>query len=171
MKLLKYLDEHAERTFMLVCYCFIVFVIVSEVFRRFVLSYSSAWGEEGARYAFIYLGWVGAAYAVKERAHIRFDILLNRIPARLRPLLFAFTEVCTIVFALIALRWSMHAIGTLMEFGATTPVLRVQKAWFEAAVPIGCALIVLRSLQRLVSDVADWRAGRDAFAGKAMFDE
>ena len=75
------------------------------------------------------------------------------------------------VFALIALRWSMHAIGTLIEFGATTPVLRVQKAWFGAAVPIGCALIVLRSLQRLASDVADWRAGRDAFAGKAMFDE
>lgn len=171
MKLLRYLDEHAERLFMLVCYCFIVFVIVNEVFRRFVLSYSSPWGEEAARYAFIYLGWVGAAYAVKERAHIRFDILINRLPERLHAPVFILGEVCTIAFALVAMRWSLHTIATLMQFEATTPVLRVEKAWFEAAVPIGCAMIVLRSLQALVRDVNDWRAGRAAFAGKAMFEE
>ena len=31
---------------MLVLYCFIVFVIVTEVVRRFVLDFSSLWGEE-----------------------------------------------------------------------------------------------------------------------------
>jgi len=33
----------------------IVVTIAMEVIRRFVLSYSSIWGEEIARYAFIYL--------------------------------------------------------------------------------------------------------------------
>ena len=39
----------------------IVVTIAMEVIRRFVLSYSSIWGEEIARYAFIYLAWIGAA--------------------------------------------------------------------------------------------------------------
>jgi hypothetical protein len=30
-------------------------------------SYSSIWGEEIVRYSFIYLAWIGAAAAVKER--------------------------------------------------------------------------------------------------------
>jgi C4-dicarboxylate transporter DctQ subunit len=32
-----------------------------------VFSYSSIWGEEIVRYSFIYLAWIGAAAAVKER--------------------------------------------------------------------------------------------------------
>jgi TRAP-type C4-dicarboxylate transport system substrate-binding protein len=45
--------------------------------RREVLSYSSIWGEEIVRYSFIYLAWIGAAAAVRERGHIRIDVILN----------------------------------------------------------------------------------------------
>lgn len=170
-RVLRALDADAERWAMLVFYAFCTIVIVQEVVRRFVLNYSSAWGEEAARYAFIYLGWIGAAYAVRERAHIRFDIVLQRLGPRAKALLFIFTELATMAFACIALYWSLHTIGTLLKFDATTPVLRVNKAWFEAAVPIGFALVIFRSAQGIVRDVADLRAGRAPFAGKAMFEE
>lgn len=170
-RVLRALDADAERWAMLVFYAFCTIVIVQEVVRRFVLNYSSAWGEEAARYAFIYLGWIGAAYAVRERAHIRFDIVLQRLGPRAKALLFIFTELATMAFACIALYWSLHTIGTLLKFDATTPVLRVNKAWFEAAVPIGFALVIFRSAQGIVRDVADLCAGRAPFAGKAMFEE
>jgi len=48
-KILTQLDDNIERWLMLVAYVLIVFVIVNEVVRRFVLSYSSLWGEESAR--------------------------------------------------------------------------------------------------------------------------
>lgn len=156
---------------MLVFYTFCCIVIVQEVIRRFVLNYSSAWGEEAARYAFIYLGWIGAAYAVRERAHIRFDFLLQRMGARGKALVFIVAELATIVFACIALYWSLHTIRQLLQFEGTTPVLRINKAWFEAAVPIAFALIVFRSAQAMLRDWRDLRAGREPYAGKAMFDE
>lgn len=170
-RLYELLDANAERYLMLVFYCFVVFVIVQEVVRRFVLNYSSAWGEEAARYGFIYLGWVGAAYAVKERAHIRFDILLNRLPQRLHGWVYVFADLATLVFACIAMYWSLHTIGSLVKFDAATPVLRINKAWFEAAVPIGFALMIWRLLQSLARDLRDLRAGRPVFTGKAMFEE
>jgi len=123
--------------------------------RRFVLNYSSAWAEETARYAFIYLGWLGAAYAVRERAHIRFDILFGAIPKRLHGWLYLFGELMTLAFACIALYYSMHTIRQLLEFGGATPVLRVNKVWFEAAVPLGFALVVVRSIQAMRRDLAD----------------
>lgn len=168
---LRALDRDGERWAMLVCYAFCCIVIVQEVVRRFVLNYSSAWGEEAARYAFIYLGWIGAAYAVRERAHIRFDIVLGRVGQRSKTWLYIFAEVATIVFACIALYWSLHTVRQLLQFEGTTPVLRVNKVWFEAAVPIGFALIVFRSLQGIARDWADLQAGRPVYAGKAMFEE
>jgi C4-dicarboxylate transporter, DctQ subunit len=65
----------------------------------------------------------------------------------------------------------MHTIGVLLKFGGTSPVLRVNKAWFEAAVPIGFALIIWRLLQSMRRDVVDIVAGREAYAGKSMFEE
>ncbi len=165
------MEANAERYAMLVFYVFVCAVIVQEVVRRFVLNYSSAWAEETARYAFIYLGYVGAAYAVRERAHIRFDILLQRLPHRLHGYVYIFAELCTLTFAAIALYWSMQTIGQLLRFEGASPVLRVNKAWFAAAVPVGFSLVILRVLQSIWRDVSDLRRGREVYTGKAMFDE
>lgn len=59
----------------------------------------------------------------------------------------------------------------LVTLGGTTPVLRINKAWFEIAVPLGFTLVVFRSLQAIARDWRDMQAGRPVFAGKAMFDE
>ena len=171
MKFVRWLDEHAERFLMLTFYCFIVFVIVQDVVRRFGLNYSSAWAQEAAQYAFIYLGWVGASAAVKERAHIRFDILLQRLPKTLHGWVFVLADLATMLFAVIALYWSFHTMGNLLQFEGATPVLRINKAWFEFAVMFSMILIIIRCLQALRRDLADIAAGRDVFAGKAMFEE
>jgi TRAP-type C4-dicarboxylate transport system permease small subunit len=156
---------------MLVCYVFCCAVIIQDVARRFLLNYSAAWSQETAQYAFIYLGWIGAAYAVKERAHIRFDILLSRLPEKRHALVYLAGEICTILFAIVALRYSLHTIEQLWRFEGATPVLRVSKIWAEAAVPIGFTLVIFRSLQAMARDLADLRAGRAAFRGKALFEE
>jgi C4-dicarboxylate transporter, DctQ subunit len=165
------LDRNAERYLMLACYIFCCAVIIQDVGRRFLLNYSAAWSQETAQYAFIYLGWIGAAYAVKERAHIRFDILLNKLPERLHGLIYIAGEIATLLFALIALRYSFHTIQQLWQYGGATPVLRVSKLWAEAAVPLGFSLIVIRSIQSMRRDLADMRAGRPVYRGKALFEE
>ncbi len=170
LSFLEKLDENAERYAMLVFYVFVCIAIVQEVLRRFVLNYSSAWAQETAQYAFIFLGYIGAASAIRERAHIRFDIMLNRVSPRLQGYLYILAEVCTLIFACIAVYWSMHTIQQLIHFDGKTPVLRVNKAWFEAAVPIGFGLVVFRCVQSIRRDLKDIHAGRPVYAGKAMFD-
>ena len=156
---------------MLVFYAFVCAVIVQEVVRRFVLNYSSAWAEETARYAFIYLGWIGAAYAVRERAHIRFDIVLARLPARLQGYLYVFAELVTLVFAVIALRYSLHTIDQMLQLRRHHRCCASTSCGSEAAVPIGFALITMRCIQAISRDMADIRAGRPAYQGKALFEE
>ena len=170
-RLFAWLDANGERSAMLVFYLFCCIVIVQEVVRRFVLNYSSAWGEEAARYAFIYLGWLGAAHAVHVRAHIRFDIVIGAVGPRAKSLLYILAESLTILFACIAFWWSMHTIMQLLQFDARAAVLPVNKVWFEAAVPIAFALIVVRSVQRIVGDWKSFLAGSEPSSGLAMFEE
>ena len=167
---LKRLDAYGERWLLLGFYCFIVLAIAIEVFRRFGISYSSTWGEETARYVFIYLVWIGAASAVRERAHIRIDVLTNFLTPRGTALLYMFADLLTLLLACGAVYWTIWPVINSIHFGSVTEGLRVSRAWFLIAVPFGFLLVVLRTLQSMVRDFGDLRAGRPPYRGERLFD-
>ena len=163
------IDKDGERWLMLGFYALIVAVIAVEVFRRFVLSYSSVWGEEVARYAFIYLVWIGAASAIRVRAHIRIDIVMHLLSPRGRAAIYLFGDFATLVLAVIGLYWSLAPVMTSVEYGSVTHGLRISQAWFFAAVPLGFAKIQVRIVQSMRRDHSDPRQGRPVFAGRRLF--
>ena len=164
------IDKDGERWLMLGFYALIVAVIGVEVFRRFVLSYSSVWGEEVARYAFIYLVWIGAASAIRDRAHIRIDIVMHLLPPRGRAAIYLFGDFATLVLAVIGFYWSLAPVMTSIEYGSVTHGLRISQAWFFAAVPLGFAMILFRIVQSMRRDLFDLRQGRPVFEGRRLFD-
>ena len=167
---LRKLDRNGERVLLLFLYAFIVLVIFIEVVRRFVLLYSSVWGEETARYAFIYLVWIGAAVAVKERAHIRIDVLLHYLPPRGVAVFYLLADILTAVLACFAIYWSMDPVLVSWKFGNVTDGLRIVRVWFLAAVPLGFTLVMIRLVQSIIRDIADLRAGRPPYTGEKLFD-
>ena len=168
--ILKKLNQHGERYLTLPLYTMVVITIFMEVFRRFFLSYSSIWSEEIAIYAFIYISWIVAAAAIKERAHIRIDVVLPLLSNKWKTIVFIFGDFITLILACIALYWSMEPVLNSIHFGSVTHGLRISQAWFLAAVPLGFALIVLRLLQSMKRDISDLKAGRPVFEGKKLFD-
>ena len=169
-KTLKLLDENAERWALLVFYVLLVLTMSIEVVRREVFSYSSIWGEEVVRYAFIYLAWIGAASAVRERAHIRIDVLMHYVGPRIKASLYILGDLVMLAVAVIALYWSFESVAVSWKFGSVSHGLRVSMVWFLAAVPIGFSLMLLRLVQSLIHDVRALRTGEPVFEGNKMFD-
>ncbi|MCJ8340274.1 MAG: TRAP transporter small permease [Pseudomonadales bacterium] len=164
------LDENAERWLLLIFYTLIVTTVGIEVIRRFALSYSSNWGEEIARYAFIYLAWVGAACGVKERAHIRIDIILNFLPRKGQLSVYIFGDFVMLVLACLAFYYSLETLLTSMKYGSVTHGLGISQAWFIAAVPIGFSLICFRLLQSMYRDIRMFNSQQAIFTGRKLFD-
>jgi TRAP-type C4-dicarboxylate transport system permease small subunit len=168
--MLKTLDENAERWALLVFYTMLVATMAIEVIRREVFAYSSIWGEEIVRYSFIYLAWIGAAAAVKERAHIRIDVIFSYIGPRAKAALYIFGDLVMLGVALLAVFWSLETVAVSWKFGSVSHGLRISMVWFLMAVPIGFSLMIFRLLQSLVRDVRDFRAGRPVYEGARLFD-
>lgn len=166
----KWLDENGERVMLLFLYSFIVLVIALEVIRRFVLMYSSVWGEETARYAFIYLVWIGAAVAVRDRAHIRIDVITHLLPPRGQALIYLLGDLLTVALACLAIYWSLDPVLVSWKYGNVTDGLRIVRVWFLLAVPFGFTLMLLRLGQSIWRDFGDLRYGRPHFAGRRLFD-
>ena len=168
---LKLIDQNAERWALLVFYVMVVITMAIEVLRREIFAYSSIWGEEMVRYSFIYLAWIGAAAAVKERAHIRIDVIMHYLGRRIKALVYMFGDVVMLGVALIALFYSFETVMVSYKFGSVTHGLRVAMVWFLMAVPTGFALVSLRLVQSFLRDLRDLRAGNDVYEGDTLFEE
>ncbi|WP_293573031.1 TRAP transporter small permease [Phaeobacter sp.] len=169
-RLYQAIDANAERWLLLVFYVMLVGTMFIEVVRREVFAYSSIWGEEIVRYSFIYLAWIGAAAAVKERGHIRIDVLMHYVPYRIKALLYIFGDVVMFVVALIAIYWSWETVHVSWKFGSVTHGLRISQVFFLFAVPFGFALVIFRLAQSLLRDVSDLRNGTPVYEGDKLFD-
>lgn len=163
-------DANIERWALLLFYTMVVATMFIEVVRREALAYSSIWGEEIVRYAFIYLAWIGAASAVRERAHIRIDVLYHYVGPRAKALLYLFGDLVMLALAGIALYWSFETVSVSWRFGSVSHGLRVSMVWFLMAVPVGFSLMIYRLLQSIIRDLGDLRAGRPVFEGERLFD-
>ncbi|AUQ53465.1 TRAP transporter small permease [Phaeobacter inhibens] len=170
MELLRKIDKNAERWLLLTFYVMLVITMAVEVIRRELFAYSSIWGEEIVRYSFIYLAWIGAAAAVKERAHIRIDVLMHYLGPRPKALLYIFGDLVIFVVALVALYWSFETVLVSAKFGSVSHGLRISMVWFLMAVPAGFALMVWRLLQSFLRDFRSLRDGSPVFEGDKLFD-
>lgn len=170
MELLRQIDRNAERWALLVFYVMLVVTMAVEVLRREIFAYSSIWGEEIVRYSFIYLAWIGAAAAVKERAHIRIDVIMHYVGPRPKALIYIFGDLVMLVVAVIALYWSYETVHVSAKFGSVSHGLRVSMVWFLMAVPVGFALMTWRLLQSLLRDLRSLRDGTPVFEGDKLFD-
>ncbi|MDG1769019.1 MAG: TRAP transporter small permease [Yoonia sp.] len=170
MELLRKIDRNAELWLLLTFYVMLVVTMSVEVIRRELFAYSSIWGEEIVRYSFIYLAWIGAAAAVKERAHIRIDVVMHYLGPRPKVLLYIFGDLVMFVVACIALYWSYEAVHVSAKFGSVTDGLRVSKVWFLMAVPLGFTLIIWRLLQSFRRDLHVLRTGQPVYEGDTLFE-
>lgn len=169
-EILKEIDQNGERYLLLPLYTMIVVTISMEVVRRALFSYSSIWAEEIARYAFIYVAWIGASSAIKERAHIRIDVLLPLFSSKVRGCIFLFGDIVTMILAVLAIYWSMEPVINSIHYGSVTHGLRISQAWFLAAVPLGFSMMCIRLIQSMARDIRDLRGNRPVFEGNKLFD-
>lgn len=169
-RVLKALDQNIERWLLLIFYVMLVLTMFVEVVRREVFAYSSIWGEEVVRYSFIYLAWIGAAAAVKERGHIRIDVLMQYVSPRVKALLYVLGDLVMAGVAVVALYWSFETVLVSAKFGSVTHGLRISQVWFLMAVPLGFALVLFRLAQSFLRDIVDLRDGKPVYEGDKLFD-
>lgn len=161
----RWLDDNVERYLMLVLYAFIAIIVGGEAILRYLSGTQSQWGGTAAIHAFIFLSWLGCAFHVRRRSHIRFNAVRNMLSARGRFACYVLDNLMWLVMAFIVIYYSIGLMDMHMTLGATLEGTDHFPYWIAvAAVPVGWALIVVRALQDLVLLAGEYRRGEFASA-------
>lgn len=135
-----------------------VLMLFTQVAARYALSDPPEWTEELARTAFVYATFAGGALAVAHNAHLKIDSLVKVLPQQLQPWVRLSTTAIAIVFLGVVVYFSLQMLPQL-AFQPMTSLPFLSKAWFFAAVPLGCALMLVYEVVRLWEHVGELRDG------------
>lgn len=122
-------------------------VFVQVVF-RYVFRSPPFWTEEFARYIFIWVTFVGAAYTFKEKEHIVLTLVYQYIPPRV---LVYYKHLINLIILIMLVILIYYGIKSCINiYGILSPALSINLAYINAALPVGGIIMLLCHLNSIL---------------------
>jgi len=130
---------------------FVTFSIFADVFLRYFFNRPSIWITEVSSYLFLYIIFLGTAYALQQGLHIRVTFLLDQFGPRVTRILELVTSLFSIVFCLALLWQTWVMTWTAFKEDWTSPtMLSAPFASIYIAMVVGSALLCLTFMLRTI---------------------
>lgn len=149
MKALKWLDENFEEKIMASTLWGIVVIMGIQVIMRYVFKSSLKWSEEVSRYLFIWMVFIGMSYAIKQKSHMRIDMLEHFFPKLQKGLEFL-ADFCFFIFAAYMIGPGITVIKSLITTGQTSPAAEIPMYIVYTGLLVGFFLVLFRIVQKYI---------------------
>jgi len=148
-KIINFLDNYLEEILVISLLVFLVVTVNIEVFRRYLLNSSGAYSEEIARFALIWMVYLGVPYAIRRNRHIVCDVLPSSIPRKVNLGVNILSYILFLIFAVVMTYENYQLILNQIAVDKRTEAMYAPMWWFSMGIGIGFGLAVLRLLQTI----------------------
>lgn len=155
MKIIRWLDEHFEAYALVFLSVFTVVLIFLQVVMRYVFSNSLTWSEELARYAFIWMIYIGVSYGVKTRKHLGVDALSMLFKRKGQIIISMIANISFLVFVVVMTYFGLDVVTRVTRDSAA---LQIPMEWVYLAPVVGFALTTIRLIQNLAIEVKELKS-------------
>ena len=122
----------------------LVALVLIQVFTR-MIHMSQTWIDEISKFLFVWVTYLGGAITVRKGANITFDLVLEGVHGKTYKILFTFVNiVCVIFLAAMAVLGTQAAWANRVQLSTMT---RVNMGLMNAAIPIGCVLMIIAQIE------------------------
>ncbi|WP_323838026.1 TRAP transporter small permease [Photorhabdus africana] len=141
---------------------FLVFCVTWQVVSRYVFGTPSTVTDELARYLFMWVAMIGAAYTTGQHRHLAIDLLTMKLKGIGKNSVGLVIQAAIVLFASIVLVYggSVLVISTL-ETGQITPALGLPMGYVYLCLPISGVLMICYVLVDIVALIRNF-SGKDA---------
>jgi TRAP-type C4-dicarboxylate transport system permease small subunit len=134
------------------CLVAMVIMVFGNVVLRYTMNSGILISEEMSRYCFIWLTYIGAMVAMREKGHLGVDTLVRRLPLLGKKVCLFLSEVLMLICNLLFLQgtWRMHEL----QVTNVSPVVGISMIWIYGVgyvVSVVMALINLNMLFKLLT--------------------
>lgn len=142
-RMLRWLSHAAEAVAALMLGVMFISFLITILF-RYVLNWSSGWASELSAVMWVWLVLWSAAFVLREREEIRFDIIYGAVSARVRRVFTVITAAGVVGLFLLSLP-AVWDYVTFMKVQSTS-YLHIRYDWLYAIYIIFAVAVILRYL-------------------------
>jgi TRAP-type C4-dicarboxylate transport system permease small subunit len=151
-KLTLYIDKVLS-LFLMFLMGMMVLTVSWQVITRFILPHPSSFTEELARFLLIWIGVLGASYALRTKAHLGIDILNKKLTGSRARLLNYLVYSCIILFALfIMIVGGYRLVDLTFTLHQISAAMGIPMGYIYLVVPLSGALMIYYSIFAMIYD-------------------
>ena len=133
---------------------FMMFAITLDVFLRRVFNAPTIWANEASSYLLLVMVFMGAAYALREKAHIRIDVVVTKLPRRVQDWMQVISSIIFLIFTGILGYFTWSIFMDTVRFAETSRSLwDIPLAPWQVWLPLGLAIISLLLTLNIYNEV------------------
>jgi len=125
--------------------------LFANVVLRYGFNYTLAWSEELVRIVIIYSTFVGASVAVKQRAMIKIDAVVQIFP-RLKPGLTFYSNILMLVFAGMMVYYGYKMTHLQYLTNQKTIIMQIPLVVIYTIMPVMGVMVFIRTIQVMIQD-------------------
>lgn len=96
---------------------FLILLVFGNAILRYLFNSGIVWSEELARYLFVWLVFLGAVLAYRDKEHIIVDILILNVPRPVQKILYIFSNL------IVCISMIMFFYGTILLINLNSGIL------------------------------------------------
>ncbi len=152
MRWIKILGKIADAS-LIVVFVFMILLVLNQVITRYVSQKGAViWSEDATIFCFVWLTWIGAAIATKERRHLVMGLVQESLPAPIQRWLQVVVDVGVIFFLSILFYKSFPVIEAFSsQYFSSVPTVSIKYTLF--CLPSTSGLMMIYYLNNLISDL------------------
>jgi len=135
------------RRFLIILMALIVLAVTWQVFTRFIIRDPSSYTEELARFLLIWIGILGAAYALRTRAHLGIDLIAQRVGEKDRKRIQVTVYSTVIFFAFfVMVVGGIRLVYITFSLNQISAAMGIRMGYIYTVLPLSGILMIIYSL-------------------------
>ncbi len=136
-------------------------IVFLQFFTRYVLNDSLAWTEEIARYALMWLTFIGAAVVARKNLHISVEVVLHYLPKFPARLLLAIVDTIKLLFMGLLAYFSLMIVERMQW--QRMVIIDLPMSIVYGGVALGCFIMLIRQVVIFFRNARDgWRKAQES---------
>jgi TRAP-type C4-dicarboxylate transport system permease small subunit len=155
--------------FLIILMAAIVIDVVWQIFTRFILRDPSSFTEELAGFLLIWIGLLGASYALHTKAHLGIDILTSKLEGTRRRLSIISIYSLVVLFALfILVIGGMRLVNITFTLAQISPAMGIPMGYVYIVLPLTGILMIYYSIMFMINATGELPESTDQVEIKSV---
>jgi TRAP-type C4-dicarboxylate transport system permease small subunit len=136
----------------------LTFIVGADITLRYLFNKPLGWVKEVSEYTLVGLGFLVAAWILKDDGHVKMDLVLNKVPPRVQTMMNIITSIISTIVVFIITWFTMRVIIDFYQTKLVAPTVLEPPKWILLTpILVGSFLLAIQFIRRTYGFIGKWK--------------